>query len=127
MLAHIVLTRLEDNEIPCFAADDNFVMIMPYLNQAVGGVKIKVFEHDEAHCREIMETEPPFEEPAPAGIETGFDENTVCPYCGSINTRYGGATEFRFHLPSLLVSLFFHVPLYFRNAWHCFNCHRDGE
>lgn len=126
MLAHIVLSRLEDNEIPCFLADEYSLDLRPYLNEALGGVKIKVFEQDEERCREIMAEEPVFDDEAFTETEAPTDADIACPYCGSINARYGGATEFKFHLPSLLVSLFFSIPLYFRNAWHCFNCHRDG-
>ena len=127
ILAYIIVSRLEDNEIPCFIADDNFIIIQPYLNQALGGIKIKVFEDDEELCRQIMATEPIFEEQTYFDTEEHTDAEIACPYCGSTNTRYGAATEFKFHLPSLLLSLFFSVPCYFRNARHCFNCHRDSE
>ena len=124
MLAHIILSRLKANRVPCFIADDNILQAKPYFNQLLGGVKIKIFEKDIEKCKEILAENLYLQEQDDKGIKI-IDE-VVCPYCGSANVRYGDAVEFKFHWPSLLVSLFLGVPFYFRNAWHCFNCHRDG-
>src|SRR4051812_41685550 len=50
MLAHIVRTKLEDNGIPCFIADENTLTANPLYNQAVGGIKLKIFERDLEKC-----------------------------------------------------------------------------
>jgi hypothetical protein len=54
MLAEIILGRLEANGIPCFLADENTLAANPFYNQAIGGIKIKVFEHDLEKCRAIL-------------------------------------------------------------------------
>ncbi|RFZ84916.1 DUF2007 domain-containing protein [Mucilaginibacter terrenus] len=54
MLAHIIRTRLEDAGIPCFIADENTLGAQPFYNQAVGGVKIKIFERDLEKCQQIL-------------------------------------------------------------------------
>jgi len=54
MLAEIILGRLKANGIPCFLADENTLAANPFYNQAIGGVKIKVFEHDLEKCRAIL-------------------------------------------------------------------------
>jgi hypothetical protein len=124
-LAYIILSRLKANRVACFIADDNALQLRPYFTEALGGIKIKVFEMDVDNCLAILSEDPePLEQ---ATDEPDAPGEICCPYCGSDNVRYGGAIEFKFHWPSLLLSLFFFVPLYFRNAWHCFNCHRDGE
>jgi hypothetical protein len=126
MLAHIILTRLKASNIPCFIADENILWAKPYFNQLLGGVKIRIFEKDLERCNEILAANCEISEPNHSTENDGStNANIICPNCASANTRYGGATEFRFHLPSTLISLFFWVPIYFRNAWHCFNCHRD--
>ena len=91
----------------------------------MGGVKIEVFEKDIDKCIAILAEVPELEKQTDEELDAAGE--ICCPYCGSDNVRYGGAIEFKFHWPSLLLSIFFFVPLYFRNAWHCFNCHRDGE
>lgn len=125
MLAHIVIARLKASRVRCFIADDNILQAKPYYNQLLGGIKIKIFEKDLEKCREILAAEFQLQEPDDTSDE--MKNNFVCPNCGSTNGRYGGATLFKFHLPSLLVSLFFWVPAYFRMAWHCFNCGREFE
>jgi len=54
MLAHIIRTRLEDAGIDCFIADENTIGAQPFYNQAIGGIKIKIFERDLERCREIL-------------------------------------------------------------------------
>ncbi|MEO6149879.1 MAG: DUF2007 domain-containing protein [Mucilaginibacter sp.] len=51
MLAEIIRGRLEANGIPSFVVDD------PVYKQALGGVKLKVFERDLEKCREILAEE----------------------------------------------------------------------
>jgi hypothetical protein len=126
MLAHIILSRLKYNNMPCFISDENILWAKPYYNQLLGGVKIWLFEKDLERCREILGSESELQKQG--YFETDVEDNAddiVCPTCSSANVRYGGATIFRFHWLSLLLSIFFLVPLYFRNAWHCFNCGRD--
>ena len=54
MLAEIIRGKLEANNIPCFIADENLGTMYPIYNQAVGGVKLKVFEHDLEKCRQLL-------------------------------------------------------------------------
>ncbi|WP_432326291.1 putative signal transducing protein [Mucilaginibacter sp. P25] len=57
MLAHIIRTKLEGYGIPCFIADENTIGSNPLYNQAVGGIKLKIFERDLERCREILAAE----------------------------------------------------------------------
>lgn len=58
MLAQIIRTKLEANGIPCFIADESLGVMIPIYNQAIGGIKIKVFARDLEQCREIVADEP---------------------------------------------------------------------
>jgi Putative prokaryotic signal transducing protein len=60
MLAQIIRTKLEANSIHCFIADESLGVMIPIYNQAIGGVKIKVFARDLEKCREIVADEPGF-------------------------------------------------------------------
>ena len=64
MLAHIMRSKLEDNGIPCFIADENTIGAQPLFNQAVGGIKLKIFERDLEKCREILSQDDDLDEPA---------------------------------------------------------------
>lgn len=127
MLAQIIYTKLRANLIPCFIADGNILWAKPYFNQLLGGVKIKVFEKDLTKCKEILAANNELVEPDNLKAASDLETGATCPYCRSANVRYGDATVFKFHWPSLLVSLLAGIPVYFRSAWHCFNCYRDFE
>ena len=123
MLAEIIRARLEANGISCFIADNNIIGANPLYNQAVGGIKIKVFEHDLEKCRDILSQS----EELPLTDEKTDQTETTCPYCHSSNVRYGAATVVKtnwfFSLISFL-SITYPLP---RKSWHCFNCGKDFE
>jgi len=54
VLAHIVRARLEANGIDCFVSDDSALGGHPFYNQAVGGVKLNIFEDDLERCKAIL-------------------------------------------------------------------------
>lgn len=64
MLAHIIRTKLEDNDIPCFIADENTLVANPIYNQALGGIKLKIFERDVDRVNEILSREDDLDEQA---------------------------------------------------------------
>lgn len=86
MLAQIVRTRLEDSGVPCFIADDNLATMYPLYNNAIGGIKLKIFARDIEKCRAIMTEEG--ELGADILPETEPDETLICPYCGSDRVSY---------------------------------------
>jgi len=125
MEAYIIHSKLSAYGVDCFMADEYFLWAKPYLNQAIGGVKIKVFENDLERCCKILTMTDEERKPRYFKTDDTRYHDFKWPYCLSTNTRNGIATEIKFHLPSVLVSLLFFVPLYFRPAVHCFNCHRE--
>jgi hypothetical protein len=128
MLAHIIRTRLEDNGIPCFIADETMIGINPLYNNALGGIKLKIFERDLEKCRAILAEDATLTTEEYVEIDQETHDVVICPYCASTNVRYGAATKNRFGWLSVLVSLVLSVyPFSTRKAWHCFNCGEDFE
>jgi hypothetical protein len=120
--ANIIKTRLEDSDIPCFLTDENITTIYSLYNQAVGGVKLNVFEKDVDRINALL---------AETGIEantepenTGTSEDKIlCESCGSDNVGYGQATKDRFSWWVTLTSIFFMVyPFKANKCYHCYNC-----
>ena len=124
MLAHIVRTRLEANGIPCFIADENMAGAIPLYNQAVGGVKLKIFERDLQKCRDILATEGDLHEQDHFEVDNETNTYVVCPYCASTNVVNIAKDEDSGFLNSLITLVSpFHNP----KNWHCTNCMQDFE
>jgi hypothetical protein len=128
MLAHIIRTRLEDNGIPCFIADDNIISANPVFNNAVGGIKLKIFERDLERCQKILAQEGDLHDQDHHEIDEETHTAVICPYCASTNVRFGAATEKKVNwFVALIFALMSVFPFYARKAWHCFNCQRDFD
>jgi hypothetical protein len=124
MLAHIVRSRLEANGISCFIADENTIGANPLYNQAVGGVKIKIFERDLQRCRDILANEGDLHEQDHFEIDDETNTYVVCPFCASTNVSNIAAEN-----ESGLLDSFINLvnPFNSQKNWHCNNCQQDFE
>ncbi|MDB5139593.1 MAG: hypothetical protein JWR12_1509 [Mucilaginibacter sp.] len=124
MLAHIVRSRLEANGISCFIADENTIGANPLYNQAVGGVKIKIFERDLQRCRDILANEGDLHEQDHFEIDDETNTYVVCPFCASTNVSNIVAEN-----ESGLLDSFINLvnPFNSQKNWHCNNCQQDFE
>ena len=114
MEAEIVKGRLEANDIPCYIADGNFIGANPLYNQAAGGIKIKVFEHDLDKCREILAEN--------MEVESGDDKLYTCPKCSSSDVFYGPSAVEKNWIFIVLSFLTFTHPIFLYKTWHCKAC-----
>lgn len=55
--ANIVKARLIDSGVQCFLSDENTITINPLYTQALGGVKLHLFERDVAMAKTILQDE----------------------------------------------------------------------
>lgn len=120
--AHIIKSRLEDSEIPCFLTDENVATIQPLYNQAIGGVKLNVFEKGIDRINQLLAEE---------NLDQFFDETTAlstentiqCEQCSSTNVSFGQATKNRFSWWVAIVSLLLTVyPFKVNKCYHCYGC-----
>jgi DNA-directed RNA polymerase subunit M/transcription elongation factor TFIIS len=124
--ANIVKARLEDSDISCFLSDENVATIQPLYNQAIGGVKLNVFEKDVPRIDALLQEEINFE--VDNTVEIANDEKVVCKKCGSTNVSYGQATKNRFSLWTTIVSLLLFVyPFKAKQCYHCYECGHEFE
>ena len=116
--ANIVKARLMDSGVQCFLSDENTITINPLYTQALGGVKLHIFEKDIPLVKDIFQDENiqlPQEE-TEAGVEN-------CPNCGSNHVGYVQATKKRFNLLTMIVSFALMIyPFYAKKTHHCFDC-----
>ena len=123
MLAHIVRTRLEANGIQCFIADENTLGANPLYNQAVGGIKLKVFEQDIDRCHEILAADETLKEQDYHETDSETGTHIVCPYCASANVVNTANEDDGF--AATLINLA--NPFSLNKIWHCNNCGQSFE
>lgn len=121
--ANIVKSRLIDSGVQCFLSDENTITINPLYTQALGGVKLHLFERDAELARSILQAE---EGEIPLTEEAEAATVAVCPGCGSANVGYVQATKKRFGILTMIVSLLFSIyPFHAKKTYHCFNCQNE--
>lgn len=69
--AHIMMGRLQNDGVECKLFDENTLTLMPYLNNALGGIKLVVDKSDESRARKLHEKYHQEER-----------EGAECPQCG---------------------------------------------
>ncbi|MDQ7949926.1 MAG: DUF2007 domain-containing protein [Pedobacter sp.] len=118
--ANIIKARLDDSDIPCFLTDENVATIQPMYNQAIGGVKLNVFEKDIERIDQLLAEE---NLALPDSENAQTTEQVICEKCGSTNVGLGQATKKRFSWwVTLLSLLFFIYPFKTNKCYHCYDC-----
>ncbi|MBC7848782.1 MAG: DUF2007 domain-containing protein [Chitinophagaceae bacterium] len=70
--ANLHLQQLEEEGIKCYLQDENTVTINPVWSQAMGGIKLMVYEEQSVRALEIL-----------ADIDDQYKKSIACPKCGS--------------------------------------------
>ncbi|WP_199119684.1 putative signal transducing protein [Pedobacter sp. ASV28] len=118
--ANIIIAKLKDAGISCFLADENIATIQPLFNQAIGGVKLNVFEKDVPGIDELLADDLALEVPE---MGEGQVDAVVCEKCGSTNVSYGVATKNKHSWWVAIVSLLLMVyPFKVNKCYHCYKC-----
>ncbi|MNR33707.1 hypothetical protein D3C85_1514000 [compost metagenome] len=112
---------MEDSGIPCFLTDENVATIQPLFNQAIGGVKLNVFEKNVAEIVALLVDDLSLEVPE---MEQKESEDTVsCEKCGSTNVSYGIATKNKHSWWVAVLSILLMVyPFKVNKCYHCYKC-----
>ncbi|MCX2450786.1 DUF2007 domain-containing protein [Pedobacter sp. PLR] len=134
--ANIVKSRLLDSGLQCFLSDEHTIGMNPLYTQALGGIKLHVFERDLEQATAILQEEgfaPGFVMSSDGGEEEVPVEETaivekVCPNCGSTHVGYVQSTKKRFGILTMVISFLLAVyPFHVNKTWHCFDCEHEFE
>lgn len=127
--ANIIKSRLMDSGVQCFLSDENMITINPLYTQALGGIKLHLFEKDVNTARSILQDEDVQIALGEAMVDVPESQNDdiqsdlVCPNCGSSNVGYVQATKKRFSILTMIVSILLLVyPFAAKKTNHCFDC-----
>ncbi|MES1221897.1 MAG: DUF2007 domain-containing protein [Bacteroidota bacterium] len=69
--ANILLSLLQDEGINCYLKDEYTVTIDPFLNNAIGGIKLMVYEMQAERAEAVLEN-----------ADKNFLQTVPCPDCG---------------------------------------------
>jgi len=124
MEANIIKSRLEDSGFACFLADENVATLNPLYNQAIGGVKLIVFEKDVMAINELLAVEYPLLDQQEFSKYTAEETDGVaCEKCGSLNVSYGIATQDKHSFwVKVLALILLVLPFFAKKCYHCYDC-----
>lgn len=107
--AELAKSKLESEGIESFVADAHTVQMNWLYSNALGGVKVQVWEADAAKAQEILGTTVPPDEP---------EDSAVCPNCGATTTQFEKLSR-----PMVFLSLLLAFPFpIFKRKWRCEKC-----
>ncbi|MES2456399.1 MAG: DUF2007 domain-containing protein [Bacteroidota bacterium] len=120
--ANIVKTRLIDSGVQCFLSDENMITVNPLYNQALGGVKLHIFEKDIDLVRSILE-----DKDIELSVESLEQSAEICPQCGSNHVGFVQSVKNKPGILTLLSALFLMLlyPFQTKKVHHCFNCNHE--
>jgi DNA-directed RNA polymerase subunit RPC12/RpoP len=118
MDAHMLKSRLENEGIKCFLFDEETVTINPLFAQAIGGIKLKVYQDDMPIVREILKdiSETPLTD------EEG--EAILCPNCSStkINTGFRSVSGWRGVVFTFVAFMSLTFSPFIKTRYYCLKC-----
>ena len=127
--AHIVKGLLKSYGIECFLSDELMVTLYVMYGQAIGGVKLHVFEKDVDRINMLLKSEN--SEPETYQSIENECSKVVCPNCHSSNVSYGSSVNKKFSKWKVLffsiicLFAFSSYPFTARKAYHCFDCDHE--
>lgn len=122
--AHIVKGLLDSYEIECFLSDENIVTLNALYSNAVGGVKLNIFEKDADRIESILNSENTPNEPDILNDKRSGEIS--CPKCLSTNVSYGGSLKRKFGVFEIVFAFLFLIyPFTMRKAFYCFDCNHE--
>ncbi|WKN41488.1 putative signal transducing protein [Tunicatimonas pelagia] len=116
--AHLMKSKLENENITCFLFDENIVGLNPLYNITVGGVKLKVSKIDLDEAATIIE------ETINSPLTNDQGEIIQCPNCQSEDIYSGfksmkGTKGILSAITSFLLMVF---PIYYKTVYKCKSC-----
>ena len=115
MDAHLLMARLESEEIECWLQDENTVTINPIWTNAVGGIKLMVKKDDFTCAYEIFKE-----------TENNRKMSLECPRCKSHNVEFVSTPRKPINwISAILTFLFGDFALAVDKVYHCFDCSNE--
>jgi DNA-directed RNA polymerase subunit RPC12/RpoP len=112
--AHIVLGRLQEEDIDCWLKDENVVTINPIWTNATGGIKLMVAQNQLQKAQSLL-----------LEFDTEKRSRFRCPYCNSGNIELVSSHKEPANWFSVLMGFLFFSYAMPVKIWHCFKCGKE--
>ena len=110
--AHLLMAKLESEDIQCWLQDENTVTLYPILTNAVGGIKLFVNKNDLSRARQIFWE-----------IENNRKKTIECPKCKGHNIELVSTPRKAANWFSAILTFFLgDYALAVDKVNHCFDC-----
>jgi DNA-directed RNA polymerase subunit RPC12/RpoP len=109
--ANLLLSKLRNGGIECYLRDEHTVTMNPFLNYALGRIKLVVKEEDVAEVLELLNH-----------FDEDFKKKTVCPRCGSHNIELVPKQNVANMVTAILSWIFSKYAVSVENVYKCGNC-----
>lgn len=115
--ANLMLQRLEEEHIRAYLQDEYTVTIDPILTNAIGGIKLMIYEDQVSRALELI-----------AGFEHTYRQAVACPRCGSTNVHYVTQSTNPVNWITAITSwLFGNYAVAIKQVYRCFDCGFERE
>ena len=112
MDAHLLMARLESEEIECWLQDENTVTINPIWTNAVGGIKLMVKTDDYSRALEIFKE-----------TENNRKQAVECPKCSRHNVEFVSTPRKAANwFSAIFTAVLGDYALSVDKVYHCFDC-----
>ncbi|HMK17200.1 MAG TPA: DUF2007 domain-containing protein [Chitinophagaceae bacterium] len=110
--AHLLMAKLESEDIQCWLQDENTVTLYPILTNAVGGIKLFVNKNDLSRARQIFWE-----------VENNRKQAIECPKCKGHNIELVSTPRKAANWFSAIFTFFLgDYALAVDKVNHCFDC-----
>jgi DNA-directed RNA polymerase subunit RPC12/RpoP len=112
-----MLQRLEAEGIRAYLQDEHTVTIDPILSNAIGGIKLMVFEEQLPRAQELLQQ-----------FEQDYIRAVACPRCGSHNVLFVSQPNNPANWFSAIASWFLgSYAVSVKQVYRCFDCNNEFE
>jgi len=110
--AHLLMAKLESEDIQCWLQDENTVTLYPILTNAVGGIKLFINKNDLSRARQIFWE-----------VENNRKKTIECPKCKGHNIELVSTPRKAANWFSAILTFFLgDYALAVDKVNHCFDC-----
>lgn len=110
------MSKLRDGGIQCYLKDEYTITVDPFLNNAIGGIKLVINKTDEQEVLQLLQK-----------FDEDYRRNAVCPKCGSHNIELVPKRTATNMITAILSWLFSDYAVSAENIYKCGTCGYESK